>query len=222
MADPRRAWCRRHRWPCRRAGDHDRCLPGWHRHAGACLAVMVRAAHTVERADRVFRHRKDPGDRCGQACALLDRAHPQKKRCSSCSASTAPRPKPQRPSGRNKSRKRWRQDSPRHPCRHSAVDPGAFVAPRLYVSDSTIERLAVLLQARPRGALLSPTSSPACSPTWALFGRIGSRVLARGLERQELRGGAAGPPSGLCRASSGRNGWRLSARQARSRLRGRQ
>jgi Protein of unknown function (DUF3987) len=35
-----------------------------------------------------------------------------------------------------------------------AVDPGPFVAPRLYVSDSTIERLAVLLQARPQGMLM--------------------------------------------------------------------
>ncbi len=35
-----------------------------------------------------------------------------------------------------------------------AMDPGAFVTPRLYVSESTIERLAVLLQARTRGMLL--------------------------------------------------------------------
>ena len=35
-----------------------------------------------------------------------------------------------------------------------AIDPGPFVAPRLYVSDSTIERLAVLLQARPQGMLM--------------------------------------------------------------------
>ena len=35
-----------------------------------------------------------------------------------------------------------------------AVDPGPFVAPRLYVSDCTIERLAVLLQARPQGMLM--------------------------------------------------------------------
>jgi len=35
-----------------------------------------------------------------------------------------------------------------------AVDPGPFVAPRLYVSDTTIERLAVLLTARPQGMLL--------------------------------------------------------------------
>jgi hypothetical protein len=32
--------------------------------------------------------------------------------------------------------------------------PGPFVTPRLYVSDSTIERLAVLLQARPHGMLV--------------------------------------------------------------------
>jgi Protein of unknown function (DUF3987)/Bifunctional DNA primase/polymerase, N-terminal/Primase C terminal 2 (PriCT-2) len=35
-----------------------------------------------------------------------------------------------------------------------ADDPGKFVAPRLYVSDATIERIAVLLQARPQGMLL--------------------------------------------------------------------
>ena len=35
-----------------------------------------------------------------------------------------------------------------------AMDPGLFVTPRLYVSEATIERHAVLLQARPRGMLL--------------------------------------------------------------------
>jgi hypothetical protein len=35
-----------------------------------------------------------------------------------------------------------------------ATDPGPFVPPRLYVSDITVERLAVLLQARPRGLAL--------------------------------------------------------------------
>jgi Protein of unknown function (DUF3987) len=35
-----------------------------------------------------------------------------------------------------------------------AIEPGPFVGPRLYVSDSTIERCAVLLQARPRGLSL--------------------------------------------------------------------
>ena len=32
--------------------------------------------------------------------------------------------------------------------------PEPFVAPRLYVSDSTIEKLAVLFQARPQGMLV--------------------------------------------------------------------
>src|SRR5215472_1251928 len=36
----------------------------------------------------------------------------------------------------------------------AAADPGPFIAPRLYVSNVTIERLAVLLQARPQGMLL--------------------------------------------------------------------
>ena len=36
----------------------------------------------------------------------------------------------------------------------AALDPGPFVAPRLYVSNATIERLAVLLQARPQGLLM--------------------------------------------------------------------
>jgi hypothetical protein len=36
----------------------------------------------------------------------------------------------------------------------AAADPGPFVAPRLYVSSVTIERLAVLLQARPQGMLM--------------------------------------------------------------------
>jgi hypothetical protein len=35
-----------------------------------------------------------------------------------------------------------------------AVDPGPFEAPRLYVSNTTIEKMAVLLQARPQGMLL--------------------------------------------------------------------
>ena len=39
------------------------------------------------------------------------------------------------------------------PMPASAVDPGDFVAPKLYVSDATVERMAVLLQANPRGIL---------------------------------------------------------------------
>jgi hypothetical protein len=47
--------------------------------------------------------------------------------------------------------------------RPDASDPGPFVAPRLYVSDITTERLAVLLQARPRGLSLVAMSWPASS-----------------------------------------------------------
>jgi hypothetical protein len=39
------------------------------------------------------------------------------------------------------------------PIPAAAVDPGPFVAPRLHVSDGTIERFAELLQARPQGML---------------------------------------------------------------------
>jgi len=35
-----------------------------------------------------------------------------------------------------------------------AIDPGDFIEPRLYATDPTIERLAALLQARPRGMML--------------------------------------------------------------------
>jgi Protein of unknown function (DUF3987) len=35
-----------------------------------------------------------------------------------------------------------------------AIDPGNFIEPRIYATDPTIERLAVLLQARPRGMML--------------------------------------------------------------------
>jgi len=36
----------------------------------------------------------------------------------------------------------------------AATDPGKFIAPRLYISSATIERVGELLQARPQGALL--------------------------------------------------------------------
>ena len=43
---------------------------------------------------------------------------------------------------------------PAPPRPPEAEDLGPFVAPRLQVSDTTIERLAVLLKARPRGMLV--------------------------------------------------------------------
>jgi hypothetical protein len=58
--------------------------------------------------------------------------------------------------------KKWKADvaasvaneTPPPPQPADADDPGEFVAPRLYVSNVTIEKLAVLLQARPRGMLM--------------------------------------------------------------------
>jgi hypothetical protein len=41
-----------------------------------------------------------------------------------------------------------RQDAP------DANDSGPFIEPRLYTTDITVERMAVLLQARPQGMLL--------------------------------------------------------------------
>jgi hypothetical protein len=43
---------------------------------------------------------------------------------------------------------------PAPPMPPNAVEPGEFTEPRLYVSDATIERLAVLLEARPSGIQL--------------------------------------------------------------------
>jgi hypothetical protein len=56
-------------------------------------------------------------------------------------------------------KKKWEQavaeaveaNLPTPPKPPSATEPGPFVAPRLCVSDSTIERIAVLLDARPQG-----------------------------------------------------------------------
>ncbi len=42
---------------------------------------------------------------------------------------------------------------PPPPMPEDATDPGQFVAPRLYISDGTIERFGELLQARPQGIL---------------------------------------------------------------------
>ncbi len=61
-------------------------------------------------------------------------------------------------------KKQWKQDReaalkaspPREPpsMPTDAVGPGHFIEPRLYATDPTIERLAALLQARPRGMVL--------------------------------------------------------------------
>ena len=60
--------------------------------------------------------------------------------------------------------KQWKQDReaalkaspPREPppMPTEAIDPGNFIEPLLYATDPTIERLAALLKARPRGMVL--------------------------------------------------------------------
>jgi Protein of unknown function (DUF3987) len=60
--------------------------------------------------------------------------------------------------------KRWKEDRqialdakpPREPrpMPFDAIDPGKFIEPQLYATDPTIERLAALLRARPRGMML--------------------------------------------------------------------
>src|SRR5262249_850302 len=44
------------------------------------------------------------------------------------------------------------RDEPKMPP--EAEDPGPFIAPRLHISNSTIERVAQLLEVQPQGALL--------------------------------------------------------------------
>jgi hypothetical protein len=58
--------------------------------------------------------------------------------------------------------KKWKKEveesteagMPAPPCPPGATLPGEFVTPRLYISNATIERIATLLQANPRGLLL--------------------------------------------------------------------
>jgi hypothetical protein len=47
-----------------------------------------------------------------------------------------------------------KSDSTTPPKPSDAEDPGPFIEPRLYTTDITVERMAVLLQARPQGMLL--------------------------------------------------------------------
>ena len=47
-----------------------------------------------------------------------------------------------------------KSDSKSPPKPQDAEHPGQFIAPRLYTTDITVERMAVLLQARPQGMLL--------------------------------------------------------------------
>ena len=105
---------------------------------------------------------------------------------------------------------------PPPPMPASAVEPGAFVAPRLYVSEATIERHAVLLQARPRGTLLMSDELASLFLNMGRYSNGGSdpECQARGMERKPLCGRADGPASGQDRSPADRDDGRLPARQA--------
>ena len=78
-----------------------------------------------------------------------------------------------------------------------AQDVRPFVVPRLYVSDCTIERLAPLLEARPRGVIYVADELARLFMNLERYSRrFGSRVLARGVGRQRLHRGTPRPPAG--------------------------
>jgi Protein of unknown function (DUF3987)/Bifunctional DNA primase/polymerase, N-terminal len=96
---------------------------------------------------------KTPGlDVTRRALALIERGRKQK-------IAEAQREHETRAQKAKAERKKWEEavaDAveacvPAPPKPEGATDPGPFVAPRLCVSDSTIERIAVLLEARKRG-----------------------------------------------------------------------
>ena len=65
-----------------------------------------------------------------------------------------------------------------------AIDPGPFIAPRLHVSNATIERLAQLLEVQPQGALLFVRRTCVVVSQYVqIFWRPGQRILVGGLER---------------------------------------
>ena len=93
-----------------------------------------------------------------------------------------------------------------------AQDVRPFVVPRLYVSDCTIERLAPLLEARPRGVIyVADELARLFHEPGALQRRFGPRVLARGLGRQQLHRGTPRPPAGDIASPSRRRRWRFPA-----------
>jgi hypothetical protein len=56
-----------------------------------------------------------------------------------------------------------------------AIDPGNFIEPRIYATDPTIERLAALLQARPRGMMLVRDELAGLFANMARYGRGSDR-----------------------------------------------
>ena len=94
-----------------------------------------------------------------------------------------------------------------------ADDPGKFIAPKLYVSDGTIERVGELLNARPQGVVRVLDELSAMFINMKRYsGGAGQRVLARSVEWQLLQHRAHRPAT-VGKSSSGRGGWGIPARQ---------
>src|ERR1700730_3454315 len=127
--------------------------------------------------------------------------------------------------------KRWKEERqaaidavpPREPppLPRDAIDPGDFIEPRLYATDPTIEKLADLLHARPRGMALGREELS------GLFGNMsrysgGQRptVLVGSLERRPPRGRTQGKTHQRG-APAHRRGRRFPARYAGARFCGR-
>ena len=89
--------------------------------------------------------------------ALAKIEHDRQTRLLSCAASTKPRP-----NGRKAKYKQWKESVeeateagvPPPPMPSDADVPDGFVEPRLFITDATVQKLAVLLQARPCGLLM--------------------------------------------------------------------
>jgi hypothetical protein len=122
--------------------------------------------------------------------------------------------------------KKWKDEvsaaiengQPPPPKPAEALDVGPFVAPRLYVNDATIERLAPLLEARPHGgasllttARLSSTCSAIPGPDREFWLCWTARIHRRG----------AGPGGDRAALSAGRSERWFPARQAVAQFRGR-
>src|SRR5262249_11514963 len=81
------------------------------------------------------------------------------------------------------------REPPRMPV--EAVDPGDFISPALYVTDSTIQRLARLFEGRPRGMMqirdeLSGVFAGMAGPSGARGVLIGSVGMAIGMSSSGL------------------------------------
>ena len=88
------------------------------------------------------------------------------------------------------------------------------MAPRLYVTDSTIERLAPLLEARPAALSTSPTSWRGLFVNMQRYRNGSDREFwLEAWDGKIVCGRAAEPATDNHAASTGRSGWRIPTRQ---------